>query len=1603
MNNTFTSKLKSRALSLVVIMALLSFGVSGAFATDDPPAPTDVTLAGAGNITDPYVIYSCEDLQAVRVHPDATYFLNANVDCSNSSSLNNDAGFEPISDFTGTFDGRNFTISGLTISRGSDALGLFASTSESALIQNLRLNDVHITNTSDESNAQTSTGLLVGNNAGDIYNIFADGSSVNAGNAVGGIVGTNFGSMNKVQGEVIVTATGSNDLLLGGIVGQNSGTISNTAARGYILSLDSYSYCGGIAGLMADGSISYSYSTGTIECSNHRDFSVGGLVGLVQGTSGITDSFSTSAPNHVATFDGGVVGNNDANISLETTHFDASKATLNVCDSSGNTSCEIVNTDDTDGDHFKNTVQAQPLDVWDFTNAWVMHEDNYPSVNIDIPPTPRASTDLAATVDGNNIALTWNGPTWVETGGDITGYNTEYSTDNGDNWSTVQSPSPGSTIENTDPNLEYRIRVRAENSGGLGAPTYFITVHAIPHSVVDLTTSSVLSRSARLTWDDSSTFPSIDHFDVQYKKSSDSDWTDFELPDPLASSVVVAPLDEQSQYDFRVLAVNERGSGGYSPTATATTTAQHDYTISTCTDLQNINEDLAGHYTLAGDIDCTDTPNWNNGLGFSPIGSAASNGLFLGSLDGAGHSINGLTINRIGSLTGLFAYINNATIENLTFHGGSLHQSAPAEGTAYTDYSITPSLGAVAAISSGSTIDNVTSDLSIPGGSAFGINGGAGGLIGMVMPGYSSVNGQSPSTTLTNVHTSGNISAISSGGLVGAVMPFNMSVFTGSVGISDFFNSMPSTVALAVDGASTSGNVICLAACGGIVGLNLGGMAINDTTTSGVIGTNSSGELNLEGSSNLTDLLVSILMSSPIAGGFVGVSLPLSTGAVPATVAVTDSQSNATVRSLFGGGIIGINLPSPTLNLANFNLSNTVNSIFANTSFSTENVTMSGNVECSMICGGIAGLAFGGTQLTHTTTTGSITNDNTRLFDNNSPLAACPIQSTGGFVGMQIFTPLTVEDSTSSATVNNVQKGGSDSKTMMDLVSTFQLSDICNIVRMVQGTGGIVGTYLNPASLVSILSQVFSNQAYPVNISDSSGLTISDTSTSGAVSTDAPSASGGLAGYIFGEAHIDGTHATGTITSTSAYDLANPLINSASTGGLLGSVLGDIDVNPNTAVQSHPVEVTNSYATGNILSDNKAGGLIGTIQGLTSVSRSFATGDVYGTEAGGLIGSGADMSTPLAMAGLAGSTDIADTYATGDVIARDDPDRSNVAGGLIGIMGYVGNFHLSNSYSSGNVSIENNSTQTHSLLGGLAGGIADMSPVIHSLMGNYQDTVESYIGQVGLSFHDDISISNSFTTSHVIASHNQNSAFANFINTKDTDPETVSGALFGVVYAGHISDGSNRNPSSYLSGLTYDSSKTDASRCANTIDVSDFFSNSGPHMTALSGSPCNKVNEDGTDGSHFINTSSVAPLNSWDFANLWKTHVSGLPTFSADPIIPPECTADTCPPPPPPPPPCLGCKRPWPPKPPITKTQFQTVAGGLNTAVKMVPTPAKVLGAVEEKVAKKTLIPGRSAKGQDNFLLRNTIPAILIVILALGFLFFGNKKKILLNLRNRYR
>lgn len=201
---------------------------------------------------DPCVIVTVEQLQAVRDDVRGHYALGADIDATATRDWNDGAGFAPIANFRGTFDGAGYVIEGLFIEvdKRREWVGLFAYTNEGSELRNVGLRDATVITHGDDN----SVGALVGNLAGSARNVWADAEvDLGDGGSVGVLAGSLAGSGELTDAYSFGKAHGDNGSV-GGLVGSNHGTVSRTFSAAVVESRIGDS--GGIAG---SGSAELSY------------------------------------------------------------------------------------------------------------------------------------------------------------------------------------------------------------------------------------------------------------------------------------------------------------------------------------------------------------------------------------------------------------------------------------------------------------------------------------------------------------------------------------------------------------------------------------------------------------------------------------------------------------------------------------------------------------------------------------------------------------------------------------------------------------------------------------------------------------------------------------------------------------------------------------------------------------------------------------------------------------------------------------------------------------------------------------------------------------------------------------------------------------------------------------------------------------------------------------------------------------------------------------------------------------------------------------------------------------------------------------------------
>jgi filamentous hemagglutinin family protein len=331
---------------------------------------------GDGSAGNPYLIVDVYGLQGIgsnNATESASYLVNAAIDASGTPGWNGGAGFVPIGNFLGTFNGNGLVISGLTINLPTTTnVGLFAQVAAGGVIENCELTNCVI-------NGLNNVGCLVGDNLGLLESDFASGSCTGQMNA-GGLCGENDNELLRVHANVTVAgqtnlgglagynhgpgsqildsyANGNvnGTLNLGGLVGNNEGHLLAAYATGNVTGtqniggldgldvgglldqcyavglVDGNHDCGGLVGLNSlASSVQQSYAAGAVVGAGAA-LNIGGLCGENDGTSSLARCYASGLVSAVnATNLGGLCGVNDAGGAISNLFWDSSRAALAV-------------------------------------------------------------------------------------------------------------------------------------------------------------------------------------------------------------------------------------------------------------------------------------------------------------------------------------------------------------------------------------------------------------------------------------------------------------------------------------------------------------------------------------------------------------------------------------------------------------------------------------------------------------------------------------------------------------------------------------------------------------------------------------------------------------------------------------------------------------------------------------------------------------------------------------------------------------------------------------------------------------------------------------------------------------------------------------------------------------------------------------------------------------------------------------------------------------------------------------------------------------------------------------------------------------------------
>ena len=254
------------------------------------------------------------------------------------------------SSYTGIFDGKNHTISGLYFSNQDKVyVGLFGY--NSGKISNVGILDSYFYGAS-------SVGGVIGTNYGTITNCYNAGSVNGTSDSVGGVSGFNYrgtvtncyntGSVNSTSynvGGVIGynnagtikncynTGGVSGESTVGGVIGSNYGTITNCYNTGGV---SGESTVGGVIGSNDGETITNCYNTGSV---NGTSDSVGGVIGSNYGT--ITNCYNIGSVSGSEGNVGGVIGRNESNASITNCYYDSTIYTGNAIGANSGTATKV--------------------------------------------------------------------------------------------------------------------------------------------------------------------------------------------------------------------------------------------------------------------------------------------------------------------------------------------------------------------------------------------------------------------------------------------------------------------------------------------------------------------------------------------------------------------------------------------------------------------------------------------------------------------------------------------------------------------------------------------------------------------------------------------------------------------------------------------------------------------------------------------------------------------------------------------------------------------------------------------------------------------------------------------------------------------------------------------------------------------------------------------------------------------------------------------------------------------------------------------------------------------------------------------------------------
>ncbi|MPS92492.1 YDG domain-containing protein [Comamonas sp.] len=620
------------------------------------------------------------------------------------------------------------------------------------------------------------------------------------------------------------------------------------------------------------------------------------------------------------------------------------------------------------------------------------------------------------------------------------------------------------------------------------------------------------------------------------------------------------------------------------------------FNSATGADLQGMQANLSGKYVLGSNIDARPTGSWNSGKGFMPIGSAGS--AFTGTLDGLGHEIVGLTINRPDVDVGLFGNIGaGGVVRNLGLSSLSVSGSQANYGSTYA------SIGALAAVNNGK-VANVYSNGAVSGSGYVNLGGlvgtNAGTIINSRVSGTVGAGGYGAAGGFVGLNTEGGLIKSSSSSATTSSTHY---VAAGLV----VTNSGTITDSYATGTVNAGGNY-----GGGLVSINNATIS-NSYATGAMNGTGSAGGLvgiNNSPSATITNSYATGKVTS--TGGYVGGLVGLLRGSLSNSYATGDVQTTS-----LAGGIVGYNVGGTITNV-----------------YTTGKVTGGGASVGAIVgehnSGSVNRAYFDSTINSGLNGVGQSFNGAT---SNAQGLSTAQMLVSSNYVGFNFTT-------TGGATGNNwvavsadgTLNGGAGTRPMLasewstNINSAHQLQ----LMTMNQSANYTLGSSFSAATTAANGKDIWGTTGFiPVGTVASaftgsldgaghiiSSLNIAKSGTTGVGLFGVLGGGGVIANVGLSGGTIIGGDATGALVGSNGGSISGSFATSTVTG--VNNVGGLVGTNMSTGT------VKDSYASGSVTGSSSAGGLVGSNSG--GVATSYANGSVTGA-GGGLIGTGVGIVT----------------------------------------------------------------------------------------------------------------------------------------------------------------------------------------------------------------------------------------------------------------------------------------------------------------------------------------------------------------------------------------